>query len=35
MYGLTILTRTLGLNWNALDTSRPLEKDMQQLWSAM
>jgi hypothetical protein len=35
MYGLTILTRTLGLNWNALDTSRPPEKVTQQLWLAM
>jgi len=35
MYGLTILTRTLGLSWNALDTSPRPEKDMQQLWLAM
>ena len=35
MYGLTIPTRTLGLNWNALDTSHLPEKGMPQLSSAM
>jgi hypothetical protein len=35
MYGHTILTQTLGLNWNALDTSHRPEKDMRQLWLVM